>query len=173
MLDESEFLSRYGLRSMSAWHGEHPFVLDVDGKTFSVDYEPAESRSALYGGNSNWRGPVWMPVNHLVVQALRRFGEFFGDDFVVDYPRGSGARLTLHEVADEISARLVALFTRDPGSGRRPVLGESATLQSDPLWRDHVPFHEYFHGDTGAGLGAMHQTGWTGLVADLLLRRNR
>jgi hypothetical protein len=152
MLDEAEFLSPYGLRSLSAAHRDHPFVLDVDGTRRSVDYEPAESRTTLYGGNSNWRGPVWMPVNHLVVQALRRFARFYGDDFVIEHPHGSGTQCTLTEVADELTRRLVRLFPPDRFG--------------------NVTFYEYFHGDTGKGLGASHQTGWSGLVADLLLRRD-
>jgi hypothetical protein len=170
MLDEAEFLSPYGLRSISAAHRDRPFVLDVDGTRSSVDYEPGESQSGLYGGNSNWRGPIWMPVNHLVVEALRKFARFYGDDLVVEHPLGSGRQCTLHEVADDLTQRLVALFARD-SSGRRPVLGTEPLFQGHEQWRDNLPFHEYFHGDTGKGLGASHQTGWTGSVVDLLLKR--
>src|SRR5487761_188216 len=167
VLDEREFLSPYGLRSVSKCHEQHPFVLSLpNGQVARVDYEPAESRTGLFGGNSNWRGPVWFPLNHLVVQGLRRFHRHLGDGFTVECPVGSGRQLHLGAVADEICARLVAIF-RD-GDGRRPVLGGSAQLQGDPAWHDLVPFHEYFHGDNGSGLGASHQTGWTGLVADIL-----
>jgi len=170
MLDEAEFLSAHGLRALSATHRDDPFVLQLGGMSYAVDYEPAESTTGLFGGNSNWRGPVWFPVNYLIIEALRRFARFFGDDVVVEHPAGSGRRCTLTQVADDLSARLVALFL-DDDSGRRPVLGGYRLFQTDPDWHDLVPFHEYFHGDSGAGLGASHQTGWTGLVADLILRR--
>ncbi|MDQ1697462.1 MAG: hypothetical protein QOJ03_2815 [Frankiaceae bacterium] len=169
MLDETEFLSAHGLRAMSARHRDEPFVLDVDGTTFSVDYEPGESVSGMFGGNSNWRGPVWMPVNYLVIGSLRRLADFYGDGFTVEYPTGSGQKLTLHDVADDLANRLISLFTLD-ASGRRPFLGQEELFQRSPAWRDQLWFHEYFHGDTGAGLGASHQTGWTGLVVDLLMR---
>ncbi len=170
VLDEQEFLSPHGLRSVSRFHAQHPFVLGFpDGREARVDYEPAESRTALFGGNSNWRGPVWFPVNHLVVQGLRRFHAYLGDDFRVEFPTGSGRLLHLGAVADEICARLVAVFA-DAG-GRRPVFGDRDLFQRDPAWHDLLPFHEYFHGDTGAGLGASHQTGWTGLVGDMLAER--
>jgi hypothetical protein len=172
MLDEEEFLGPHGLRSISRRHREQPFVLDLPELKASVGYEPAESRTGLFGGNSNWRGPVWFPVNHLLVGALRRFARFYGDDETVEHPRGSGRKLTLAEVADDIEARLVATFLRD-ADGRRPVFGHVERYQSDPLWRDQLWFHEYFHGDTGAGLGASHQTGWTGLVAEMLLHRGK
>jgi hypothetical protein len=167
LLDEQEFLSPHGLRSVSRHHAEHPFVLGVSGGQMArVDYEPGESRTGLFGGNSNWRGPVWFPLNHLVVQGLRRFHAYLGDDFTVECPTGSGRLLHLGAVADEICARLVSIF-RDQ-RGRRPVFGDTRLLQQDPAWHDLLLFHEYFHGDTGAGLGASHQTGWTGLVADML-----
>jgi hypothetical protein len=167
MLDETEFLSPYGLRSVSRWHAEHPFELRVNGATLgSVDYEPAESRSALFGGNSNWRGPVWMPLNYLIIEALQRFDWYYGPSFLVEHPVGSGQQLTLWEISVELSRRLIRLFvTHD---GRRAVFGDAELFQKDPLWRDLVPFHEYFHGDSGAGLGASHQTGWTALVAKLI-----
>jgi hypothetical protein len=171
MLDETEFLSPHGLRALSARHRDEPFVLDVGGARFGVDYEPGESRSAMYGGNSNWRGPVWMPVNFLVVGAVRRMADFYGDDYTVEHPTGSGRVCTLHQVADDLTRRLVSLFTLDD-AGRRPVFDGQELFQRDPRWRDQLWFFEYFHGDTGAGLGASHQTGWTGLVADLLLRRH-
>jgi hypothetical protein len=169
MLDETEFLSPHGLRALSARHREEPFVLDIDGAKFAVDYEPAESESGLFGGNSNWRGPIWMPVNYLIVGSLRRLADFYGDGMMIEYPTGSGEKLTLHQVADDLVARLVSLFTRGP-DGRRAVFGDEPLFQESPYWRDQVWFFEYFHGDTGAGLGASHQTGWTGLVADLILR---
>jgi hypothetical protein len=167
MLDENEFLSPFGIRALSAYHRDHPYVIELDGRSHSVNYEPAESSTGLFGGNSNWRGPIWFPVNYLLIQALRRFHEYYGEALRVECPTGSGQLMNLNEVADEISRRLVSTFQRDR-SGRRPVLGTNAKLQADPLWRDHVPFHEYFHGDTGAGVGASHQTGWTGLVAKMI-----
>jgi hypothetical protein len=167
MLDENEFFSPYGIRALSAHHREHPYVLELEGQTHSVSYEPAESSTGLFGGNSNWRGPIWFPVNYLLVHALRRFHQYYGESFRVECPTGSGVFLNLDEVADEISRRLVATFQRD-SEGRRPVLGGNSTFQSDPHWRDYVPFHEYFHGDTGAGVGASHQTGWTALVAKMV-----
>ena len=169
MLDETEFLSPHGLRAMSARHRDEPFVLDIDGAKFAVDYEPGESQSGLFGGNSNWRGPIWMPVNYLVVGSLRRLADFYGESFLIEYPTGSGEKLTLHQVADDLVARLVSLFTRGP-DGRRAIFGTEQLFQESPHWRDQLWFFEYFHGDTGAGLGASHQTGWTGLVADLILR---
>ena len=168
MLDETEFLSDHGLRALSKIHAGAPFVIDWNGAHFVADYEPGESTSNVFGGNSNWRGPIWMPINYLLVESLRRFDGFYGPDFKVECPTGSGHYCTLGEVADELALRLTRLFLRNP-DGRRPVLGDNPLLQSDPAFRDHVPFHEYFHGDTGKGLGAAHQTGWTGLVA-LLLR---
>lgn len=170
LLDEAEFLSPHGIRSVSRRHRAEPFVLDLPGLHASVDYEPAESTTGLFGGNSNWRGPVWFPVNVLVIEGLRRFAAFFGDDLAVEHPTGSGTTRTLAQVADDLEARLVALFLRG-ADGRRPVFGGYELLQTDPHWRDQLWFHEYFHGDTGAGLGASHQTGWTGLVAELILRR--
>jgi hypothetical protein len=169
MLDETEFLSPHGLRALSARHRDEPFVLDIDGAKFAVDYEPGESESGLFGGNSNWRGPVWMPVNYLMVRSLRRFADFYGDGMTIEYPTGSGENMTLHQVADDLVARLVSLFSRGP-DGRRAVFGGERLFQESPHWRDQIWFFEYFHGDTGAGLGASHQTGWTGLVADLILR---
>jgi hypothetical protein len=172
MLDEDEFLSPYGLRSMSRAHAEHPFTLQFGDVRASVDYEPGESRTGLFGGNSNWRGPVWFPINYLLIEALRRFARFYGDALTVEHPVGSGRQLPLDAVADDLADRLIALFLRGQ-DGWRPLLGDVERLQRDPLWRDLLPFPEYFHGDTGKGLGASHQTGWTGLVADLILERNR
>lgn len=169
LLDESEMLSPHGIRSVSAMHREHPFTLELGGMQLSVDYAPAEGTTGLFGGNSNWRGPVWFPVNALVLDALRAYGRFFGDDMRVEHPTGTGRTLTLTEIADDLADRLVATF-REGDDGRRPVHGTSDKFHTDPEWHAMVPFHEYFHGDTGAGLGASHQTGWTGLVADFLLR---
>jgi len=172
MLDESEFLSPHGLRGLSRYHADHPLRIDVDGIHATLDYEPGESTSGLFGGNSNWRGPVWFPINYILIQALHCHHQFFGDGCRVEFPTGSGRLLNLGEVADELAARLAAIFLED-GSGRRPVFGGYELFQRDPAWHDLVPFHEYFHGDTGAGLGASHQTGWTGLVADLIIGRSR
>ncbi len=170
MLDDNEFLSPYGLRALSRSHGEHPFSIELGGMHSSVDYEPGESTSGLFGGNSNWRGPIWFPVNYLVIEALRRYHRYFGDDVTVEMPSGSGRMLTLGQVADELGRRLVSIFLNDQ-NGRRPVFGSDERFQNDPVWHDMIPFHEYFHGDTGKGLGASHQTGWTGLVADLITGR--
>ena len=167
MLDETEFLSPHGVRALSRRHLEHPYRFDFDGIEYSVAYEPAESMTGLFGGNSNWRGPVWFPTNYLLVESLQRFHHYYGDDFTVECPTGSGRYLTLAEVAAELSRRLVRLFLRD-GSNQRPIYGSNETFQKDPHWRDLLLFFEYFHGDTGSGLGASHQTGWTGLVAKLL-----
>jgi hypothetical protein len=167
MLDESEFLSNYGIRSLSKFHEAHPYRLVVNGQTFHIDYQPAESRSGLFGGNSNWRGPVWFPINYLLIEALRKFHRYYGDNFQVECPTGSGTMLSLNAVADELGRRLVRIFLPD-AKGRRPVYGGVDVLQNDPHWRDKVLFYEYFHGDNGAGLGASHQTGWTGLVAELI-----
>jgi hypothetical protein len=169
LLDEAELLSPHGVRSVSARHRDEPFTVDLAGMQVSVDYAPGESTTGLFGGNSNWRGPVWFPVNALVVDALRAYGRFYGDDVTVEHPVGSGRHLSLTAVADDLAGRLVGLF-REGADGRRPVHGPYEKFHTDPAWHDAIPFHEYFHGDTGAGLGASHQTGWTGLVADLLLR---
>jgi hypothetical protein len=171
LFDESEFLSPHGLRALSAWHRDHPYVLQVEGITASIDYEPAESTTALFGGNSNWRGPVWFPLNYLVISALERYQRYFGDDFAIEYPTGSGRMLTLEEVATDLQDRLISLFTRGP-DGRRACFGGVSLLQDDPAWRDNLVFAEYFHGDNGAALGAWHQTGWTGLIADIIRRRH-
>jgi hypothetical protein len=167
MLDESEFLSPYGIRALSRFHREHPYTLKLDGREHRVDYEPGDSTTELFGGNSNWRGPIWFPVNFLIIESLQKFHYYFGDDFKVECPTGSGQMMTLGEVAAEISRRLSRLFLRDEG-GERPVYARIEKFQTDPHWQDLILFHEYFHGDTGAGLGASHQTGWTGLVAKLL-----
>jgi hypothetical protein len=167
MLDEAEFLSPYGIRALSRYHRDHPFVLAVNGAEYRVGYEPAESTTGLFGGNSNWRGPVWFPVNVLLIEALQRFHHFWGPSLTVEFPTGTGRRLHLGQVATELSRRLVRVFLRG-ADGRRPVYGGTEKFQTDPHWRDHILFYEYFHGDNGAGIGASHQTGWTALVAKLL-----
>jgi hypothetical protein len=167
LLDENEFLSPNGIRSLSRFHKEHPFVMPVDGTEYRVDYEPAESETGIFGGNSNWRGPIWFPVNYLMVESLQKFHHYLGDDYKVDCPTGSGTFMTLWEVAAELSKRLTRTFLQD-GDGRRPVHGGNTRYQTDAMWKDLVLFYEYFHGDNGAGLGASHQTGWTGLVSKML-----
>jgi hypothetical protein len=163
LLDEREFLSPYGVRSLSKVHETAPYHLEMDGQTFSVDYEPGESRTGLFGGNSNWRGPVWLPVNYLLVEALERYHHFYGDELRVECPTGSGRLLNLKDVAHELSQRLARLFTQDE-TGARPCHGGQARWATDPHWRELVLFHEYFHGETGRGVGATHQTGWTALA---------
>ncbi|GAB4188997.1 MAG: glucosidase [Coleofasciculaceae cyanobacterium] len=167
MLDETEFLSAHGIRAVSRVHAEYPYSFDVNGTQFRVDYEPSESSSGLFGGNSNWRGPVWFPVNFLLIESLQKFHHYFGDDFTVEYPTGSGQYMNLWDVSVELSKRLISIFLKD-SSGRRPLYGGIETFQTDPNWQDLILFHEYFHGDNGAGIGASHQTGWTGLVAKLI-----
>jgi len=167
MLDETEFLSPCGIRALSKFHERHPYVLEVNGQPYRVDYEPAESSTGLFGGNSNWRGPIWLPMNFLLIEALQRFDYFFRGDVKVEYPTGSGHFMTLGEVAAELSRRITRIFLRDR-QGRRPVHGDADVFHTDPHWRDLVLFYEYFHGDTGRGVGASHQTGWTGIVAKLL-----
>ncbi len=164
MLDESEFLSEFGIRSLSRVHAEHPYIFSAGGQDYRVAYLPAESDTGMFGGNSNWRGPIWMPVNGLIIRALLQYYGYFGDDFKVECPTGSGRPMTLYQVAEEISRRLANIFLRGK-DGRRPVYGGSEKFQNDPHWRDLILFYEYFHGDNGAGLGASHQTGWTGIVA--------
>ena len=167
MLDEKEFLSPYGLRAISRYHADHPYVFNAGGQEYRVNYLPAESDTGMFGGNSNWRGPIWMPVNALLIRGLLSFYLYYGDDFKIECPTGSGNQMNLFEVAREIANRLTRIFLRDK-SGRRPVYGGTEKFQTDPQWRDYLLFHEYFHGDNGAGLGASHQTGWTGLVAKLI-----
>jgi len=169
MLDENEFLSTYGIRSVSKFHDKQPYIFEADGEQYRVDYEPAESTTGLFGGNSNWRGPVWFPINYLIIEALQRFHQYLGDDFKVECPTGSGKEMNLLEVAIELSQRLTQIFLQD-ASGHRPVFGGIEVFQKDPHWRDLILFHEYFHGDNGAGLGASHQTGWTGLTAEMIQR---
>jgi hypothetical protein len=167
MLDQEEFLSDYGIRSISKEHAAHPYVLDTRYGTFSVNYEPGESTTGAFGGNSNWRGPIWFPINFLLVEALQKYHRFYGDDFTVECPTGSGTKATLGQVAQELSRRLTTIFLRDE-QDRRAVFGDNATFQNDAQWRDYIPFYEYFHGESGRGVGASHQTGWTAVVANLL-----
>jgi hypothetical protein len=170
MLDETRFLSPYGIRSLSQKHRQEPYRFDCHGHALSVRYEAGESESGAFGGNSNWRGPVWFPVNYLIIESLQKFHHYYGDDFKVECPTGSGNFITILEVANELSRRLTRLFLRDD-QGRRPAFGHYEKMQTDPHFRDHLQFNEYFHGDNGRGLGASHQTGWTGLVAKLLQPR--
>ena len=167
MLDENEFLSPYGIRALSRYHADHPYTFWTQGQEYRVNYLPAESDTGMFGGNSNWRGPIWMPVNALLIRALMQYYLYYGDNFKIECPTGSGNAMNLFEVAREIARRLTGIFLRDE-AGRRPVFGGAEKFQSDPNWRDHLQFYEYFHGDNGAGIGASHQTGWTGLVAPLI-----
>ncbi|HVI84429.1 MAG TPA: glucosidase, partial [bacterium] len=167
MLDEEEFLSPYGIRALSRYHRDHPYIFRVNGQEYRVRYLPAESDSDMFGGNSNWRGPIWMPMNALIIRALLQYFSYYGESFKVECPAGSGRLMTLFEVAREIATRLTRIFLRDE-HGRRPVYGGTEVFQTDPHWRDYVLFYEYFNGDNGAGVGASHQTGWTGLVATLI-----
>jgi hypothetical protein len=171
LFDESEFLSPHGLRALSAYHRDHPYQLQVEGITAGIDYEPAESTTPMFGGNSNWRGPIWFPLNYLIVSALERYHRFYGDDFTIEYPTGSGQHLSLDKVAADLSDRLISIFTQDR-DGRRACFGGTDIMQTDPAWHDNLIFSEYFHGDNGAAIGAFHQTGWTGVVADLIRRRH-
>jgi hypothetical protein len=173
MLDENEFFSPHGIRSLSRYHREHPFVFHHGGQESRVDYLPGDSNSGMFGGNSNWRGPVWMPVNLLLFVSLLRLYAYYGDDFTVECPTGSGQHLTLFDVAQELGERLTRIFLQEPSTGsgqagRRPVNGRAEKFRNDPHWRDLILFYEYFHGDTGAGIGASHQTGWTGCVARII-----
>jgi hypothetical protein len=169
MLATDEFLSPSGIRSLSRVHLDHPYRLTVDGTEHCIAYEPAESTSAVFGGNSNWRGPVWFPINYLLIEALQKLHYYYGDDFKVQIPAGSDNYGTLWDVACGLSARLISIFLRDD-AGKRRVFGGNQTFQNDPLWRDYIPFYEYYNGDDGAGLGASHQTGWTALVGKLILQ---
>ena len=170
MLDESEFLSPYGVRAVSRYHLENPYTFYCNGNSMTVQYQPGESTSGLFGGNSNWRGPIWFPVNYLIIESLQKFHHYYGDDFKIECPTGSGCYLTIKDVAAELGRRLLRIFTRDE-RGRRPVFGQNDRLQSDPNFRDYINFHEYFHGDNGRGVGASHQTGWTGLIAKIIQPR--
>jgi hypothetical protein len=174
MLDENEFLSPFGIRSLSKVHRAQPYQMSFGGRegtglaqTFRIDYQPAESRTGLFGGNSNWRGPIWFPINYLIIESLQKFHHYYGEDLKVECPTGSGTMMTLDQVATDLSRRLIHIFLRDQ-EGRRPVYSGIDRFQQDPRWRDRVLFYEYFHGDKGAGLGASHQTGWTGLVTKLI-----
>jgi hypothetical protein len=167
MLDPDEFLSDYGIRSLSKAHEKHPYEFKYAGETHSISYVPAEAQTGMFGGNSNWRGPIWFPINYLLIESLQKFHHYYGDSLRVECPTGSGNLMNLQEIAEFLSERLTRLFLRD-SEGRRPVFGGAQKFQADPAWRDHILFYEYFHGDHGAGLGASHQTGWTGLVAELL-----
>ena len=166
LLDSQEFLGAYGVRALSKVHEQNPYVLNVEGTRYTVRYEPSESRTGVFGGNSNWRGPIWMPVNYLLIESLQKFHYYFGDDFKVECPTGSGNFVTRWQVGEELSRRLMRLFVADE-SGVRPAM-QHMPHAADPHWREHVLFHEYFDGDTGRGIGATHQTGWTGLVAKLI-----
>src|SRR5580704_3465514 len=170
MLDESEFLSDYGVRALSRHHREQPYTFRWDGEERTVEYQPAESTSEHFGGNSNWRGPIWFPVNFLIVESLQKFHHYYGDEFKIECPTGSGSFLTLEEVANELSHRLSRIFLKDV-NGERAVLRHQPQLQTDPNYRDCIPFYEFFHGDTGRGAGASHQSGWTSLIAKLLMPR--
>jgi hypothetical protein len=167
MLDEDEFLSPYGIRSLSRFHEKNPYVMSVGGQEYRVGYLPAESDTGMFGGNSNWRGPIWMPVNALILRSLLAYHAYYGDGFTIECPTGSGNRMNLFQVAEEIGRRLGNIFLRG-ADGKRPVYGGTEKFQDDPHWRDAVLFYEYFHGDNGAGLGASHQTGWTGVIARIL-----
>ena len=167
MLDENEFFSPYGIRSLSRYHADRPYVFHTGGRDYGVGYLPAESDSGMFGGNSNWRGPIWMPVQALIIRALLQYYSYYGDELTVECPTGSGRQMNLYQVAEEIGRRLSAIFLKDP-FGRRPVYGGCRKFQEDPHWRDCLLFYEYFHGDNGAGLGASHQTGWTGIIARIM-----
>jgi hypothetical protein len=167
MLSESEFLSDYGVRALSRFHKANPYKFEIDGKSYEVNYEPGESTTDMFGGNSNWRGPVWFPMNYLIIESLQKFDFYYGDSFKIEFPTGSGKTLTLWEVSQELSHRLANIFLKDE-EDRRAVFGNVGKFQTDEHWRDYILFYEYFHGDKGTGLGASHQTGWTGLIAKLL-----
>ena len=167
MLDENEFFGPHGIRAISKFHEQHPYIVNIGDQEYRVDYLPAESNTGMFGGNSNWRGPVWMPVNVMIIRALLNYYTYYGDNFKIECPTGSGKLMNLFEVAKEISERLSNIFLRDE-NGRRPVYGGTEKFQTDPNWRDLILFYEYFHGDNGAGLGASHQTGWTGVVAAIM-----
>lgn len=167
MLDEEEFLSPYGIRSLSKFHLNHPYIYKTNGETYKIDYQPGESTTWFYGGNSNWRGPIWFPINYLIIESLQKFHRYYGDAFQVEFPTGSNHYMNLDQVATELSKRLISLFQRD-AKGRRPIYGDEKIFQEDPYWKDYLLFNEYFHGETGKGLGASHQTGWTGLVTKLI-----
>ena len=164
MLDENEFLSPFGIRSLSLYHAEHPYTVNVEGHEYKVAYLPGESDTGMFGGNSNWRGPIWMPVNALIIRALVQYHGYYGDNFRIECPTGSGNQMNLYQVAENISMRLSGIFLKND-KGSRPVYGGTTKFQEDPHWKDYILFYEYFHGDNGAGIGASHQTGWTGVIA--------
>jgi hypothetical protein len=167
MLDENEFLSEYGIRSLSKHYKDHPVSIKLGGNEFSISYQPAEADSGLFGGNSNWRGPIWLPINYLIIESLQKFHHYYGDELKVEFPTNSGNLMNLEQVAQELSKRLMSIFGEDE-NGKRPVFGSDSIFNNDPHWRNMILFYEYFHGDNGAGLGASHQTGWTGLIAKLI-----
>jgi hypothetical protein len=167
MLSEDEFLSAYGIRAVSRRHKANPYILRLGNEEYRLDYEPAESRSGTFGGNSNWRGPIWFPVNYLLIESLQKFDFYFGEDFKVEFPTGSGEMMTLWQISQELEKRLTNIFLKD-ADGNRAVYGKTEKFQRDEHWRDYVLFYEYFHGDNGFGLGASHQTGWTGLIGKIL-----
>ena len=164
LLDENEFLSEFGIRSVSKYHAENPYILFVHGNEYRVDYWPADSQNSMFGGNSNWRGPIWFPINALIIRALFLSYQYYGENFKIECPTGSGQWMNLYEIGEEISRRTISIFLRNSNQ-QRPFNGNVRKFQEDPYWRDHILFYEYFHGDTGAGLGASHQTGWSGFVA--------
>jgi hypothetical protein len=170
MLDETEFLGKFGVRALSKAYEAHPYEFNIDGHSFAINYTPGESTIPLFGGNSNWRGPIWMPMNYLIIVSLQRFHHYYGDDFCVEYPTHSGQFLSLDDISKELSKRILSLYLRNE-QGLRPVFGENQKLQLDPQFKDHLLFFEYFNGDNGKGLGASHQTGWTGLIAKIIQSR--
>jgi hypothetical protein len=172
MLDETEFLSEYGVRSLSKFYEDNPYSMKLGNNTFLINYEPAEAETRSFGGNSNWRGPIWFPANFLIIESLQRFHHYYGNDFKVEYPTGSGKYFTLEEISNKLTESITKLFIRNPGC-ERPVYGQDKKLQSDPNFKEYTLFYEYFNGDTGEGLGASHQTGWTGLIAKLLQPREK
>ncbi|HED05740.1 MAG TPA: glucosidase, partial [Ignavibacteria bacterium] len=167
LLDENEFLSSYGVRALSKYYQSHPYEFNTDGKTFTVNYEPGESETGMFGGNSNWRGPIWFPVNFLIIESLQRFHHYYGDDFKIEYPTHSGNYFTIKQVSEQLASRLINIYKKNSDEFRA-VYGKNQKFQKDPHFKDYILFYEYFHGDTGKGLGASHQTGWTGLIAKLL-----
>jgi hypothetical protein len=167
MLDETEFLSEFGIRSLSKYHENNPYTMKFNGDTLSIRYTPGEADTQMFGGNSNWRGPIWFPINFLIMESLKKFDSYYGDDLSIEYPTGSGKFLSMDIIAKELSLRCISIFTRDK-DGKRPMYGNQTKFQEDPHFKDHFLFHEYFHGDSGKGLGASHQTGWTALVAEMI-----
>ena len=167
MLNEEEFLSNFGIRSLSKYHQENPYTMKINGDTLSIRYTPGESDTQMFGGNSNWRGPIWFPINYLIFESLKKFDSYYGEDLSIEYPTGSGKFLTMDMIGKELSLRCISLFTRGK-DGNRPIHGKQPKFQDDPHFKDHILFYEYFHGDSGKGLGASHQTGWTALVAEMI-----